>query len=124
MVAISQNTIKFDYDGSGNLSQRYLQVLPDANLRHSANSSKDTTFKFNVFPNPGTDFVNVEGDLPAGENNALIIVYDPTGKEVKRENYGGKRKTVDFTEMNAGIYILKINSGKKELAGYKVIINK
>lgn len=119
-----EGTVLFSYDKAGNLTQRYIQVIP--RLGKDLTLTKDTSehFSFNVFPNPTSTGVQVEGTLPEGETNARIRLFTIEGKEMKQESYSGKRQYIDCTDFKPGVYVLRIDCHKKELASYKLIITK
>lgn len=66
---------------------------------------------FSIYPNPASDYVNVE---IANANNATVQITDITGKVVMEqqvENTSNAR--INTSELNTGIYIMKINAEGK-----------
>jgi hypothetical protein len=67
-------------------------------------------FSFSLYPNPasGTTIVEIKG---FETSNALISVFDITGKEltIKIESQGNKFE-LDISTLSKGIYLLKISS--------------
>ena len=76
-----------------------------ASLSTKNNSLSD----FTVYPNPTTDFVNI--------NSANTIdsyrIYDLTGRVVKSSSPYSNNLRIDVTSLNKGVYMVKLNSGDK-----------
>jgi uncharacterized repeat protein (TIGR02543 family) len=66
--------------------------------------------KLTVYPNPTTGVINI--DLDSGGQQVVLSVYSLTGKLLYSNPsfYGGE---VDLSELNKGIYILKLSSNDK-----------
>ncbi|ARV16604.1 T9SS type A sorting domain-containing protein [Polaribacter sp. SA4-12] len=80
---------------------KYFQVEVDPNL-----STED--FKFNsvkLFPNPTTGLIKISGL----EDAKFISIHNVIGQEVKR--FTKLNSTIDISELNKGIYILKSDNG-------------
>lgn len=67
----------------------------------------------NVYPNPAKDIVNIT--FNAKRNNTQIAIYDLTGKQVVSEQInvgeGLNRHQISVSNLNKGIYFLKLVSG-------------
>ncbi len=61
-----------------------------------------------IFPNPSTGLVNLKLDEPAS-----IKVYNTLGKEVKSMNLNNQMNSIDLSDLNKGIYIIKADNGKE-----------
>ncbi len=65
-----------------------------------------------VYPNPFTDFLNIEFSLP-GQNKVKLDIFDITGDKLIIENLQntGKNKvnTIDLSDIPEGVYLLKIS---------------
>jgi uncharacterized protein (TIGR02145 family) len=111
---ITQNkTVKF---GGGDLLNLGTAVgVQDLELR------KDKLL--NIFPNPFTEFVNVECDL-IDAGNVTIEIIDISGREIIRtqRNLVQGRYSFRINGLNKGIYFIHINSEKYSYAG-KIISN-
>ncbi|MDN3493749.1 T9SS type A sorting domain-containing protein [Winogradskyella bathintestinalis] len=76
-------------------------------------------FKFNVFPNPATDIVNIKfsGVLTVSDVN----IFDVTGKLVHRtkilnENIGtSTTKQIDISSLQSGVYFVKLIGQAKDI---------
>jgi hypothetical protein len=65
------------------------------------------TLRFVIFPNPIAEVLNIEGDLPL----TSIAIFDLIGKKVFEVQSPAAQ--IDVQMLNAGIYILKLNSEGK-----------
>jgi len=73
--------------------------------------------KVNIYPNPTTDFINIE-NLSA----SLIKLYNIIGKEILSVNSIDCEK-IDVSKLNSGIYFIKIeNIADKSVISQKIII--
>ncbi len=74
---------------------------------------------FNIYPNPSTDLLFVEGD-----ENFTVSIIDLQGKILTQvnNNHGVSRLSIDLTSFNSGVYIVKI-SNKTMTELHKIIIN-
>jgi hypothetical protein len=64
---------------------------------------------FSLYPNPTTEFVNVE--LGSNINgNANLEIYNLKGQLVMSENLNQKINTIEVSNLNKGLYILNIQS--------------
>ncbi len=67
----------------------------------------------NVYPNPATDFINVELTLNNMAQSVSYEIYDMTGRmiaQVKRANISIDKAQINVQSLSAGSYILKINA--------------
>ncbi len=74
--------------------------------------------KFNVYPNPTTGLVKVEG-----VEGAQVIVYNMIGEAVYTEANASATTTIDLSSFNAGNYIVKIINNN-EVATQKIVLTK
>ena len=85
-----------------------------------------TGFGMDIYPNPASDYVNVE--ISGLFNASQIEIYDITGKRIIKqavlnENLDGSiTKRVNVSQLRSGIYILKLVDEDKELVK-KLIVN-
>lgn len=73
-------------------------------------SSKENNLTdFTVYPNPATDFVNIN----SADTIDSYRIYDLTGRVVKRSSPYSNNFRIDVTSLNKGVYMVKLNSGDK-----------
>ncbi|TKG95504.1 T9SS type A sorting domain-containing protein [Puteibacter caeruleilacunae] len=78
----------------------------------------------NVYPNPTTDWVNLEIGADIDEELS-VLVFDTRGRLLKRENldgnYAGESHRVDLTRYSPGEYLVAVQSSNKALFKQKII---
>jgi len=79
---------------------------------------ENETNEVNIFPNPATTTINLEG-VDAGK----ITIYNMIGKVIISENIDSPAKKIDVSSFEAGIYLIRITGLHKEVAK-KLIVNK
>jgi hypothetical protein len=97
----------FAYDFSTDLlcfyqNDEMLYSNPDWSSCNVSVSIAENKYKFNVFPNPTNDYINIE----TTEQIESLTIYDLTGRVIKSEN----TKIVDLSMLKAGIYFLNIKT--------------
>ncbi|MEL7192673.1 MAG: right-handed parallel beta-helix repeat-containing protein [Bacteroidota bacterium] len=93
----------------------------NARKRESNNTKSSTTpalendsqVQVTAFPNPTTDFLNIERNDFEG-NEIMINVYDQSGKVVMNEVYYGQNgnfaQMINVSDLPLGVYVLGVNS--------------
>ncbi|MBK7936882.1 MAG: fibronectin type III domain-containing protein [Lewinellaceae bacterium] len=68
-----------------------------------------------LYPNPAADHLNLEytGDITT---NTEIRVQDITGRMVLRQNCTQENQVLDVSRLQAGLYILSVTNGEKQVA--------
>jgi hypothetical protein len=68
--------------------------------------------KFNVFPNPAIDFINIESDMFA-QKDCQIMVYSIDGKLVIAQEVKTRDalQTLSISDLSNGSYILRLVQG-------------
>jgi hypothetical protein len=74
--------------------------------------------ELSVYPNPASDYIQVEGDLDTGE--ARVMMYNVSGKMVMNRvlDPGGR---IPVSHLSEGIYVVRLVQGNKVITG-KVMI--
>ena len=92
-----------------------------------ASVNETTTLNLNIYPNPATDFVNIElGNLNTVDvQNALLVVYDMTGKKVfEKQLTTSSMDQISTVNYPAGLYTIIISNPTSILAKQRVIVQK
>jgi len=89
-----------------NKAAKRLSVVFEIDQITSINNNEDAS-KISIYPNPTTDFVNIDGELIAP-----ILLFDCTGKKIMET----RQNRIDISFLESGIYILNVNNKP-----YKVI---
>ena len=82
------------------------------------NASLDN--KINIYPNPASHEVSIQqfGDL----QNLEIIIYDVSGREMKKEKLSRAEKTIDVSWLRSGMYVVKIIDNSANAVSRKLMI--
>lgn len=75
----------------------------------------------NVYPNPFSDAATFELATTETFGQLEFILYDVTGREVKRINFSGNRFELQRTDLTNGMYIYRIESNGSLLTTGKLI---
>lgn len=69
-----------------------------------------TKFDGDIFPNPVVDRLNITFSDDIKSDDGIIKIYDITGKMLVQQQVINKENTVDFSEIDAGVYIVTATS--------------
>ncbi|MBP1644858.1 MAG: putative hemagglutinin [Bacteroidetes bacterium] len=72
--------------------------------------------EINIYPNPVSNDLNIE----CSEKIDSIEVYDSLGRRIIRQENSPKKTTIDVSNLNNGIYILKLIT-EKGIGEYKIV---
>lgn len=130
------NFQKIKVDPSWNLNKIHISVavwekngnsytFKNINDQGSNLTSIDLTenkIDYNVYPNPSLGIFNLQ--LNGEPKDYSISLYNLLGKNVYTEDFGNETsvKTLDFSNLEKGIYILNVNNGETN-SSEKLIIN-
>ncbi len=92
-----------------------------------ASVNETTSVDLNIYPNPATDFVNIElGNLKNEDlQNAVIVVYDLTGKKVfEKQLNNSSMEKISTADYATGLYTIVIANSNNILAKQRVIVQK
>jgi hypothetical protein len=74
----------------------------------------------NIYPNPTNQFINLKG-LPDSKETLTTSILDMTGKIVLNST---ERSQIDISNLENGIYLVKINTNNRLLHTQKVVVMK
>lgn len=81
--------------------------------------SLKNTSTITIYPNPASDYLSIIG-LPKIEG-ATISIYDITGREVFVRKLNDGEERLFISELQSGIYIIRINSGETIVYQTKIV---
>ena len=84
-----------------------------------SNSNFTIAITFKIFPNPINEIVNIESEIEKIKN---IEIIDFLGKVVLRKNIDSFNSTLNVSNFQKGIYLLKVNI-ENETKTYKIVKN-
>lgn len=69
-----------------------------------------------VFPNPSSNFIQVEGDIPFP---SVLRIYNMTGRLIREERLESSDQQVDVSSLQEGLFIIRMNGkGSKRTASF------
>jgi hypothetical protein len=105
-------------NGANKLTQGFQQGIYDIK---TAVDNTDNRMKITVFPNPATDFVNLE-ILAQDNNDCYFQLFDSNGKCLKNEKIISVRSQIDLIGFARNTYILNVfSTDQKLLKSFKII---
>ena len=90
-------------DGTNTVNQEFAINVGSAGVANLANV-------VSVFPNPAQNFVNIS---IGNYTNGTLTISDVNGRTVHSANLNSSESTIDITNLDAGIYIIQVNTGNK-----------
>jgi len=107
-------------DNAGNTSEFSLNynLPPPASIFENNNKS----FILNVFPNPTTDFLNINFESPYLSNNLIIEIYDISLNLITSDFVNGKSTSINCQNYCPGKYLLILKDRKNTVMAFKHFI--
>lgn len=105
--------LKADYELNDNIAWLNALNLVKENL--TSVDKIDNAIETNIYPNPTTDFVNIDLNLNESREYVIISIFNNDGKLVKAEKYEqiSKRNiSLNVSDLPAGIYNLRLSTDK------------
>lgn len=96
----------WDLDGSPSIAMDAFLDMENLNTDNSNFSNKDT---FTIFPNPTSNFLKIK---LSGHIRYSLKIFNILGEELIEFSNYRNMQTIDISNLNNGIYILKINSSE------------
>jgi hypothetical protein len=76
---------------------------------------------FSVYPNPANDMITIAG-LKNGMENAMVSLFDISGREVVRTQQINANGTLDVSQLSAGIYFVQLSTKTGESIGTQRVV--
>jgi hypothetical protein len=116
LPALAQTKVfEYDYDASGNRTQREFIQLKSATVPGGADLSEQQELledaleghEIKIYPNPtkGKITVSISG---LEKEPARVLVFSPQGRLIADKKFTGPENTVDLSAHPAGMYLMKI----------------
>lgn len=102
---LSENTKKKSYSSNKQLKSTAQNDSINNNDSYFVNN------EINVYPNPTNDNININANISS--DKLLINIYNLDGSRVYSQTTFSKNITIDLSNFNPGIYLLKIYSEEK-----------
>jgi hypothetical protein len=69
---------------------------------------ESTSHNFKLYPNPVSEIATI--DVPDNfTEGGIVRVFDLTGREIKKLNFSNDSRSLDFSDISKGVYILKVS---------------
>ena len=86
----------------------------------SGNSISPLAVKLEVYPNPATDCVNIEGE---GNGQLNYTLYTMNGQQLQQGQYNGVQERIDMSSYATGNYLLRISTpDNTQVNTYKIVL--
>ncbi len=115
-------TINEDYNGNNDPSDDDTNnngipdYLDQTVLRVETNIISDNLVK--IFPNPTSNILNVQNNTAIGIST--LYIYSVSGRLIKHIETPGATSSIDVSDLNTGLYFLKVNMGD-QISNFKFI---
>ena len=115
-ATLSAQTVHFVYDNAGNRTARYIDmsnnrdggvVNEEDESRREINDSLASNH-IHIYPNPTDGHLSVRIDSLKKDQSAYALLIDTYGKNIVYQYADKNDVTIDFSDRDPGIYILRI----------------
>lgn len=109
------STNVIEYDGMGDMSTDWSEDLPSPCMENSIGWDPRENLSYTLYPNPASNNLTIElnnsefsaGDLVISNNTGEIVLTGSWDAE------GGNGINLDVTDLDPGIYFIRLQSGKR-----------
>lgn len=103
----------------------YIYDIPGSVPTMAVNSELGSiNSKLYSYPNPTKSYSTIEYQIPDGIKTAEIVLYDMTGKEIKRftvdKNFNNL--TISTSDLKQGTYLYSLQTNNRKINGNKMIV--
>lgn len=109
----------YEFFHEGGIDVERFEIVFKDETPNPTNFSSNTA-NVMVYPNPTSDYVNV--DLNFNPDNTNIEIYSQTGVLVKTQDISDIENRIDISTLQPGVYILKINSQNSQSIIKKIAV--
>lgn len=122
IITFSQTNISFSYDNSGNRTERVINMSKSALIPGTFGEKTEKELAdeigemtVTIYPNPTTGRIKIEIAPFEKNSTGSIGVYDMNGRLVLRQEYLSPEIAVDISNVQNGIYFLKLTFNGRTL---------
>ncbi|MFH1320279.1 MAG: choice-of-anchor J domain-containing protein [Bacteroidota bacterium] len=105
LPSYTDDTIYVAFKYTGSTSDGRTWEVDDIQLTGSSNVEENVVEKFKVFPNPAKDVLNIEGKTAIQS----VQIINTVGKIVYDSYCNSKTWTIDISNFDTGVYMVKLN---------------
>lgn len=88
-------------------------VLYTQNSTLSVNDPKENNSYFNLFPNPASEFLNLQLNTENNSGKNFLFIYDITGKKVLEKVLVSTSNVINVANLTEGYYLVQVNSNDR-----------
>jgi len=99
------DTIKISVIDGSVLPTTTMTLIIKEPINTGISNIQTPTTSFNLFPNPTTDFINIE----SSENETIFKIFNMNGQLVNDGKFIGKTK-INVSDLQSGVYIIQTNN--------------
>ena len=80
----------------------------------------------NAYPNPASNVVSFDYNMPFNVNSASVAIYNMMGQEVVRQelNLGGSRADINVSDLNEGVYFYSLIVNNQTVKTNKFVVSR
>ena len=80
----------------------------------------------NAYPNPASNTVSFDYNMPFDVNSASVAIYNMMGQEVVRQNLnlGGSRADINISDLNEGVYFYSLIVNNETVKTNKFVVSR
>lgn len=109
----------YGYNGANSTTTCYTLRVQLGTASRGADLITSDVQKVHVFPNPATNVVNIS--LPGVKGKSDVSMFDVNGRVVLRREVSMVNTQLDISALPAGVYIMRIKNGVREVSMTKII---
>jgi phage-related protein len=106
-------------------------VIQESNNETFLITDKNSKIEISAYPNPFTDYINIDFNNTSAGENIAVDVYDVAGRMVMRRNFGKLTEGAQTLRLNAaegklttGVYLVTLTVNGKPVAVSKLVKTK
>ena len=89
---------------------RDLYLTNPSVFQDNVSVAEKKTLQFKIYPNPSSDFINIEGN---GWLKSIFTIFNIVGQSVKTGNLESNTSKISIANLNAGIYFIQFKTEDK-----------
>lgn len=109
----------YGYNGANSTTTCYTLRVQLGTASRGADLITSDVQKVHVFPNPANNVVNIS--LPGVKGKSDVSMFDVNGRVVLRREVSMVNTQLDISALPAGVYIMRIKNGVREVSMTKII---
>lgn len=115
----------FDYSVSPEKVWTHIYNISGIPVFSASISDKQQDVLLNAWPNPASDIIRLEYELPVNVKSASLNLYDASGRKIKNFAIDSHSDhiSMNVTDLTAGTYLYNIEYDNQRTSSKKIVIN-